>query len=572
MSLESGEVHRLSATQVAKIQPISVLIGNIPPHLWGDAEGLIAHIHAPLRGLSNELLLFQALASLVGAVWFSVNFILLNFYLAAGGVGAPAVFLSLIASIVISAWLIVYAVSRGRAQYDALIDARIAMLWFDLVHRPHGPPTGMSVNLLSSRLKTAFQLKSVATSLSIAMLPMVFFAALRLPAIMFAALMLVILGMSIWQWRRTRHRPALESAFDASQYQAMYELASLLVGLDKLRFMGAIPAYLARWRARLIAASKAELVLKQHEVQSNVLTDLTGNLVLVIALLSLVVLQGFANLSGEPDIPIGIAYSLVYLTTNLGRALPSAALAFGELRQNQIALRSIENSSLVASPIIRIETNRPSVTLTAVELPYGCRFDGGMNSITLEQGSFLHLQGESGSGKTTLLRAIQGMITPISGQVRVMGVPPAQMVDADRSAVFSVLDGDPIRGARSIRDTLGLFHSSAPSDDSILWQQLADALLEQRIRALKLGLDTPLLDANTFLSTGEQQRLMLAQLFGKSGRVFIADEAFSGLPKAVELHLFEIIRTKYPIIIAASHRMHFDSLATHHITMQPRGA
>jgi zinc transport system ATP-binding protein len=68
----------------------------------------------------------------------------------------------------------------------------------------------------------------------------------------------------------------------------------------------------------------------------------------------------------------------------------------------------------------------PAIALEAVSFAY----DGVpvLEEVSLEvaEGEFLGLVGPNGSGKSTLLRIVLGLLTPDSGRVRVLGLPPAR--------------------------------------------------------------------------------------------------------------------------------------------------
>ncbi|MGH9003896.1 MAG: metal ABC transporter ATP-binding protein, partial [Acidimicrobiia bacterium] len=50
-------------------------------------------------------------------------------------------------------------------------------------------------------------------------------------------------------------------------------------------------------------------------------------------------------------------------------------------------------------------------------------------SLSVDSGEFVALVGSNGSGKSTLLRVALGLMRPQAGEVRLFGVPPAQLTE-----------------------------------------------------------------------------------------------------------------------------------------------
>ncbi len=143
-------------------------------------------------------------------------------------------------------------------------------------------------------------------------------------------------------------------------------------------------------------------------------------------------------------------------------------------------------------------------------------------SLSIQQGQKIALMGSSGSGKTTLLQALTGMRSRAAGKVFYDGVPLA-----DRQ-ILSLPDGvvlssqQPFFMAATVADNLKL---AAPmASDTQLWTALAQADMDTVIRALPLGLSSPLQAGGYGMSGGQLQRLGLARVFLSQARVLLLDE------------------------------------------------
>ena len=114
-------------------------------------------------------------------------------------------------------------------------------------------------------------------------------------------------------------------------------------------------------------------------------------------------------------------------------------------------------------------TTEPSTTdaATAAELTNASVRLGGKRifsdvGLTVGRGQFVAVLGPNGAGKSTLMRAILGLLPLESGEVTVLGRPPAQARAGDRlpapASRVRLLDPDPRdrpRAPRPRRDALG---------------------------------------------------------------------------------------------------------------------
>lgn len=58
-------------------------------------------------------------------------------------------------------------------------------------------------------------------------------------------------------------------------------------------------------------------------------------------------------------------------------------------------------------------------------------------SLTLEEGQIMGFVGPNGAGKSTTIRILMGLLAPVTGSVRVLGLPiPQQQIEAKRQIGF----------------------------------------------------------------------------------------------------------------------------------------
>jgi osmoprotectant transport system ATP-binding protein len=157
-------------------------------------------------------------------------------------------------------------------------------------------------------------------------------------------------------------------------------------------------------------------------------------------------------------------------------------------------------------------------------------FDGGRTfavqdvSLTVEAGSFLAMVGASGSGKTTTLKAINRLIEPDSGEIRIEGEPVlSQDAAALRRRIGYVFQG------------IGLFpHMRIAENIGITPQLLGwpSAKIASRTREVLELVGLPASYASRFphaLSGGERQRVALARAIAAGPRIVLMDEPFGAL-------------------------------------------
>jgi len=150
-------------------------------------------------------------------------------------------------------------------------------------------------------------------------------------------------------------------------------------------------------------------------------------------------------------------------------------------------------------------------------------------SFAVQEGEIFGLLGPNGAGKTTALEALEGLLVPDSGTIKILGQDPRKHLREARGQIGIVLQYTGFFPGLTISELLHLFSGFYNHP-----QPLAEL-----IARFELG---PILDKEyKGLSGGQKQRFVLAIALLHKPKVLFLDEPTVGLDPAVRQHFWEII-------------------------------
>ena len=157
-------------------------------------------------------------------------------------------------------------------------------------------------------------------------------------------------------------------------------------------------------------------------------------------------------------------------------------------------------------------------------------------SITFEAGKTAALVGASGSGKSTIISLVERFYDPLSGSVKLDGVPLRDLNLKWLRTQIGLVSQEPILFSTTIKENVahGLVGSSyEDASEEEKFKLIKDACIKSNadgfITKLPNGYDTMVGERGFLLSGGQKQRVAIARAIVSDPRILLLDEATSAL-------------------------------------------
>jgi ABC-type bacteriocin/lantibiotic exporter with double-glycine peptidase domain len=368
-----------------------------------------------------------------------------------------------------------------------------------------------------------------------------------LAGVLCLALMVLVVGLSAWIAQRQVNLLFSGACSPTSWISLSYEALSQV---ETVRAAGAESRFFKLFAESFLALKERFLVTDRMGSSIHALEAALEALILTLGIAAAILLQ--KNLPAQD----GVAFTTALMTVT-GAAV---GLVHAFLQASMLGLqRRMIQPILDAVPAPHGGGSRPERITGEIEIcdivvrrSPGARALLQNVSLRIAPGEHIGIVGASGSGKSTLLRALLGLEKLESGMVKVDGVDLALLDAAAIRRQIGVVGqaGKLFPGTLFENISAGLKLSEAD-----VWAAVRLAALEAEIRALPLGLSTPIGDAEPILSIGQIQRVLLARALAHRPSLVVLDEATSALDPAAEAHVAASIDALNATVITVAHRL-----------------
>lgn len=269
-----------------------------------------------------------------------------------------------------------------------------------------------------------------------------------------------------------------------------------------------------------------------------------------------------------------IALSELLLALVLGNGMLKPLF---KLMRFQAQIREILDGVRRMHPLLDMREPEPRATATVEN--FDLSFDGvcfGYGkvpvlrdlSFSIPAGRVTALVGPSGAGKTTVASLLGGLIEPEHGEVRIGGVPLAEIGEAQRAGLISVVAQDTFLFRGSLLENLRLGRPDA--DEVAVRRALRIAQAEEFVEALPDGWHTEVGEQGISLSGGERQRIAVARALLADTPILVLDESTAFADSRTERRFLQALGEACPdkTLLIIAHRLYTVKDASQIVVLQ----
>ena len=329
-------------------------------------------------------------------------------------------------------------------------------------------------------------------------------------------------------------------------------LFQIVNGISKLRVDCAEGSAFAVWARDYREQKQAELnlgALEEHlQAFGAALPFLAG-----AALLFAAALPGRAAI-GIGDFLVVYTVFMVFQTAvvRLGESFGAVAAALPAFEQFQPFLAEPAEASADGEPVKHLGGD---VLFDHVSFRYDPDGPKILDDVTIRArpGEFIAIAGESGAGKSTLFRLALALDSPSGGAVYYDGRDLRHLNVKQVRRNIGAVPQDVQLHPQDLWDNIVAHHEAVNADEA--WQAARMAGIDSEIRAMPMGMLTPVGASAAVMSGGESQRITIARALIRNPRILLLDEATNWLDNESQSKVMGNLTSLTSTRIVIAHRL-----------------
>ncbi|MDN6626009.1 MAG: ABC transporter ATP-binding protein/permease [Pisciglobus halotolerans] len=269
----------------------------------------------------------------------------------------------------------------------------------------------------------------------------------------------------------------------------------------------------------------------------------------------------FSNrfLNGQLTLSIGFLYVFVDYTTRLFNPIQGIVTQFSYLQTALAsARRVVELQAVPADEEVpnELEFQKGIIEFNHVSFAYVDEHYVLKDiTFTAAPGETIALVGRTGSGKSTIMNLLFRFYDPISGEIKIDGVPTTTVSRKSLRKYMGIVLQDPY-----------LFKGTIASNVAFGNKDISREMIEKAVQAvggdvllqnMAAGIDEPVADKGATLSAGQRQLISFARALAFDPKVLVLDEATSSIDTETEeiiQHAMKVVKKGRTTFIVA-HRL-----------------
>ena len=374
-----------------------------------------------------------------------------------------------------------------------------------------------------------------------------------------AALVLILMGLSGWVFNNFSRKHMLKWGEELQLHEGLriQHLQQGLGGAKDVKLLGRESDFIDQYdfhnlgSARVSKRQSILLALPRLMLELFAVTGLASLIIVMInqgkPIESLLPITGLFAVAAFRLLPS--VNRVISVVQYLRFYLPIINTMYDEIRLLDNTKPTTHSGSLVLKDTLTLEQVRydyPSTESSALS---------GIN-LTITHGTSIGFVGDSGAGKSTLVDIILGLLTPVSGSVKVDGVDIQKSIRGWQDQIGYVPQSIYLTDD-TLRKNIAFGLPAKQINDDAVRRAIHDAQLEKFINELSEGLDTVVGERGIRLSGGQRQRIGIARALYHDPSVLVLDEATSSLDTDTESGVMDAVRDLHgkKTILIVAHRL-----------------